>query len=142
LAALRLEGRTGLAGLAALQAGLAAWLSARGADARLLDRAALVTEEVVLNIGAHGYGEADPRPVSVAAEFDDAALTLVFEDAARAFDPLAAPEPARPGRLEDAPVGGLGLVLLRRVTDVLSHEARPEGGNRLTAVIRVSGAPR
>lgn len=135
-AALRLEAQTGLAGLAEAQARLAEWLSVQGADARVLDRAALVTEEVVLNVGAHGYGDASAHPITIAAAFDGTALTLTFEDAARDFDPVDVPEPPQAARLEDAPVGGLGLVLVRRMTDALSHEKRPGGGNRLTAVIR------
>lgn len=96
----------------------------------------------MLNIGAHGHGDAAPHPVTVEARHDGAALTLVFEDAARPFDPTALLRPPAPARLEDAPVGGLGLLLLRRMTDALSHEARPGGGNRLTAVIRVGQAAR
>lgn len=141
-AALRLEARTGLAGLAEAQARLAEWLTDEGADGYLLDRAALVVEEVVLNIGAHGYGDAAPHPVAIGATFDGTALTLTFEDSARDFDPAAVPDPPLPRRLEDAPVGGLGLVLLRRMTDALTHEARPGGGNRLTAVIRAGQAAR
>jgi serine/threonine-protein kinase RsbW len=139
-AALRLEAETGLAGLAAAQASLAEWLVARGADQRLQDRAALVTEEVVLNIGTHGFDDASPHPLAIEARFDGGALTLVFEDAARPFDPVTAPAPLPPKRLEDARVGGLGLVLLRRMTDALSHKPRPGGGNRLTAVIRADRA--
>ncbi|WP_376098748.1 ATP-binding protein [Roseomonas sp. CCTCC AB2023176] len=135
-AALRLEAETGLAGLAAAQARLADWLTARGATQRLQDRAALVTEEVVLNIGMHGFDDTSPHPLAIEARLDGAALTLTFEDAARDFDPVAAPARPLPQHLEDAPVGGLGLVLLRRMTDALSHEPRPGGGNRLTAVIR------
>ena len=134
-AALRLEAETGLAGLAAAQARLAAWLSDQGGGRRLLDRADLVVEEDVLNVGTHGYGDAAPQPLTIEATYDADALTLVFEDAARAFDPVAAPEVSRPTRLEDAPVGGLGLVLLRRMTDSLTYAPREGGGNRLTAVV-------
>ena len=150
---LRLDARTGLGGLAAAQGALEAWLAMRGAGARMVDRAALVTEEVVLNIGTHGHGggagDGAGHPVGIAATLGaDGALTLVFEDRARVFDPVAAPPPPRRAvpdgaRLldgaplpDESPVGGMGLVLLRGLSDGLTHAPREGGGNRLTVVLR------
>ncbi len=142
-ATLRLDARTGMAGLAAVQASLEGWLTDRGAAPRLLDRAALVTEEVVLNIGSHGHGDGAEHPVGLAATLDaGGTLTLVFEDRARAFDPLAAPAPTRRFVLNEAPVGGMGLVMLRGLSDGLSHARREGGGNRLTVVLRGDQVPR
>ena len=59
------------------------------------------------------------------------AVTFVVEDTGRAFDPSAAPVPARPASLLDAEPGGLGLTLLRHYCSDLTYE-RIGDRNRLT----------
>ena len=58
-------------------------------------------------------------------------LTAHIEDDARAFDPLAAPEPNVDSALEQRPVGGLGVHIVRTVMDRIAHERR-DGRNHLT----------
>ena len=58
-----------------------------------------------------------------------------LRDRGLAFDPWEAPEPVRPTSLEEAPIGGLGIHLMRRVSDGLGYR-RDGGGNVLTLEFR------
>ena len=48
-----------------------------------------------------------------------------------AFDPLSVPARTLPKTLEDASLGGLGLVMIRRCSDWLDYR-NENGRNRLT----------
>jgi anti-sigma regulatory factor (Ser/Thr protein kinase) len=59
---------------------------------------------------------------------------MTFVDDGRAFDPTTAALPAPVRRLEEAPDGGRGLVLLRRLASGLDYR-RDGGRNRLEVSI-------
>jgi serine/threonine-protein kinase RsbW len=50
------------------------------------------------------------------------------------FDPLSLPEPDLASVAEDRPIGGLGVHLMRRLTDQQSYEYASAAGNRLTLI--------
>ncbi len=97
-------------------------------------RIELVLEEVLMNIVWHAYGEEPGRTMSVQARHEGPAVTLTFEDQGRAFDPTLAPDPALPSRLDEANVGGLGLLLVRKFAREIAYERRA-GTNRLEIVL-------
>jgi serine/threonine-protein kinase RsbW len=72
----------------------------------------------------------------------DSVMVAVIEDRGPPFDPRAAQPPARPGSLDDAVPGGLGLLLIRSFASEIDYETVP-GGNRLTLrfVVSVKAEP-
>ncbi len=68
---------------------------------------------------------------------DNGVVALCLEDDGLAFDPLAAPMPDTDAALEDRPIGGLGIYLLREMMDELEY-VQVEGRNRLTLRKRLS----
>ena len=96
----------------------------------------LALEEVVANVIMHAYpqGGAHEIRVDVTAEMDRVAAAVV--DDGVAFDPLQRAEPNVALPLEERPVGGLGILLARRVMDDL-HYAREGGRNHLTMAKKV-----
>lgn len=119
------------------QARLGAFLRARGAGARIVGRAELLLEELVTNVIRHG-GLAAPEAarLTLAATIGPGqACRLVFEDPGRPFDPAAAALPDLPTRLEEARIGGLGLVLLQRMARDLDYVRLPDGRNQLTLLL-------
>lgn len=93
----------------------------------------VAVDEAVTNIVLHGYaGAAGDVEVSVEDRNGDVALTLV--DSAPAFDLEAVHGSDLTEPLETRKVGGMGVHLMRALTDSLSHEALPGGGNRITMV--------
>ena len=92
----------------------------------------LAFEEIAVNIVRHGHPRAD---IEVAVAFDDDATVLTFEDDGPPFDPREYPASALPNSLDEARVGGLGLVLVRKVATRLEYERTPQHRNRLTLSI-------
>jgi serine/threonine-protein kinase RsbW len=55
---------------------------------------------------------------------------VVVADDGPEFDPLSAAEPDTTLGVEDRPIGGLGIALVRRLMDEVAYERR-DGRNRL-----------
>ena len=101
-------------------------------------RVNLVLEELGLNIITHGHDdEFHEIEFTVISEPD--AITIEISDDGRPFDPLNdVPDPDVNAAIEDRPVGGLGVYLVRTMMDELSYQ-RIEGRNHLTLVSRKTG---
>jgi anti-sigma regulatory factor (Ser/Thr protein kinase) len=91
----------------------------------------LVLDELVTNTIEYGYEDAARHEIQVTLALEGGTLTIRIEDDARAFDPVAAPPPDLTLALEDRPVGGLGIHLVRSVMDSVEYQ-RHEGRNILT----------
>ena len=76
----------------------------------------LVLEELVTNAFTHGYGPGRQGCVHIALRQFGAAVDVTICDRAPAFDPLARPAAGSPATIKDAPIGGVGVVLVRRLT--------------------------
>ena len=91
----------------------------------------LCLEEAVTNVIRHGGIEDESgRPISVTVLSGAPDLAFCLEDVGRPFDPTTAVPPPVATSLEDAPVGGLGIPLMRKMTCDMSYERR-DGRNRL-----------
>ncbi|MEJ7685931.1 MAG: ATP-binding protein [Variovorax sp.] len=79
-------------------------------------------------------GEAGPLSLKVQAKVRDGRplIEIVIEDESAPFDPLSLPEPDRSGPAEDMQLGGLGVMLIRRLSDVQHHARGPCRGNTFT----------
>jgi anti-sigma regulatory factor (Ser/Thr protein kinase) len=75
----------------------------------------------------------------IAVELDvaDGIVTTTIEDDGRPFDLSEAAEPDVSAPLEERSVGGLGLLLIRRLMDDVTYERR-NGRNRLTLKKQIS----
>ena len=95
----------------------------------------LALEEFVLNIMNHGH-EDGLHEIEITLTSEPDAITIEITDDARPFDPLNdAPQPDLAAAIEDRPVGGLGIHLVRTMMDEMNY--RREGGkNHLTLITR------
>jgi serine/threonine-protein kinase RsbW len=84
----------------------------------------LALEEVFMNVAMHGGGEQGPATVWLELECADGRLNLSLSDDGRAFDPLSLPTPDLNAPLEERPVGGLGVHLVREMMDGVSYSYR------------------
>jgi anti-sigma regulatory factor (Ser/Thr protein kinase) len=124
------------AGLAAAQPGLRRALDESGVAQRVADRAEVVVEEVVMNVAMHAFDDSERHAVALrATPQPSGGCELVFEDAGRPFDPIAAVPPGPKREPDEVQVGGLGLVLIRRFASELAYERLPAGLNRLRVVL-------
>jgi anti-sigma regulatory factor (Ser/Thr protein kinase) len=95
----------------------------------------LVAEEVLTNVAKYGVGPEARPAVELSVSFTDAAAVLEFRDQGPPFDPLAQPPPDLDAPLQERPVGGLGLTLVRALVDEARY-ARDGSANVLRLVKR------
>lgn len=95
---------------------------------------AIVAEEILMNIAQNAWGDAAAGRcvVDLSAEqrADGVWVTLRTEDDGVAFDPLAAEAPDLEASLEEREIGGLGIHLIRTMTDRQAYH-RTDGLNVL-----------
>jgi len=128
--------------LAATQAALAAFADAHRLPSRIGRALELVAEEAITNIVRHGFkdGVGDAR-IACVAEATPERVAIVVTDNGPAFDPLTeAPPPDLDAPVETRRVGGLGVHLIRSISDECRY-GREDGLNRLEAVWRIDAAP-
>jgi serine/threonine-protein kinase RsbW len=78
-----------------------------------MNRVEVVLEELLSNLIRHGE---DVTSIMIAASYQGGSIELVVEDDGVGFDPLARPDPDPFTSLAEAPLGGLGIALVRRLT--------------------------
>ena len=92
----------------------------------------LALDEVVSNIIRYAHDD-DGRQhaILVRLALEQDVLTAEVEDDGRAFNPLDAPVPDIGASIEDRPIGGLGIHLVRSVMSAVEYR-REDGRNLLT----------
>ena len=94
----------------------------------------LAVNEAVTNVLLHGY-DGQPGPVTICVENVNDDLRVVLTDSAPPFDPTRVPPPDIFLPLEDRPLGGLGVHMMRQLTDELLYRPLADG-NELVFVKR------
>jgi anti-sigma regulatory factor (Ser/Thr protein kinase) len=84
----------------------------------------LVLDELLSNLEKYAGREGRPPAVILAARVAGGDVLLEVADDGPAFDPLAAPPPRLDAELEERPIGGLGLHLVRQLTDDATYSRR------------------
>ena len=107
------------------------WLEQRQASAELRYFANLVLEETVTNCIKYGYNDTQEHVIEITLRFSDDSMVISILDDGQPFDPLAAPEPDLHIKPEERPIGGLGIYLLRQMSDRMEYR-RDGDKNRLT----------
>jgi serine/threonine-protein kinase RsbW len=83
----------------------------------------LVLEELFMNVILHGsQGRSSPARVAVQLSTTTDAMLIEVEDDGTPFDLLSAPAPDLNLDLDQRPVGGLGLHLIREVMDHVDYQ--------------------
>jgi serine/threonine-protein kinase RsbW len=98
---------------------------------KVINRLEVVLEELVSNVVRHSAGATG---LMLEAEYQEGRVTLTIEDNGPPFDPLEVTMPATFTTLEDAKIGGLGIPLVKRLTQSLCYQ-RAGACNRISAVI-------
>jgi anti-sigma regulatory factor (Ser/Thr protein kinase) len=82
----------------------------------------LAIEEVVVNIVKHAYPEVADGYIDVEIERHDESISLCFRDGGIPFNPLEHKAPDTSLPMDLRPMGGLGILLLRRDVDAINYE--------------------
>jgi anti-sigma regulatory factor (Ser/Thr protein kinase) len=110
---------------------LSRWLEERQAPPSAAYLATLALEELVTNCIKYGYGDEDDHVIRVRIELTPGGMTVLVEDDGRPFNPLVQAEPDTNLPIEERPIGGIGLHLLRKLSDRMEY-AWKDGRNRVT----------
>lgn len=120
-----------LAALTAATDQLARWLSAHDVPTAAAAVAHMGVEELVTNCIKYGYDDAREHVINVSVSIADGRIAVRVADDGRPFDPVNAPPPDLSLPPDQRPLGGLGLHLLRTMSDRMTYERR-DGLNRVT----------
>jgi anti-sigma regulatory factor (Ser/Thr protein kinase) len=134
----RLTVRADAAALSRVETFVTAFAAEHGIDGDEAARVLIVLEELLTNFQKYGHpSEAEPGVADVRLSLDGARLTIEFVDDGAPFDPLARQAPDLDLSLDERPVGGLGIHILRALTDEARY-VRSESGNVVRLVRNVS----
>ena len=98
----------------------------------------LVIEEAVTNTIRYGYDDGEAHQIDLDLQVEPNEVQVLIVDDARAFDPMDADALLLPETLDDAQVGGLGLLMIRNTASSMAYERR-DGCNRFLLTIARRG---
>ena len=103
---------------------------AEGVSADSIFSVNLALDEVITNIIRYAHDDGGRQhPIVVRLALESGVLTAQVEDDGRAFNPLDAPPPDLNASIEERPIGGLGIHLVRTMMN--SVEYRRENGRNV-----------
>jgi anti-sigma regulatory factor (Ser/Thr protein kinase) len=129
-----------MASLAQAMALLEDHCGAQGVDAADTLRLSLVLEELYTNTVQHGHGGDCDEPVCLGCQVEPEHLVLDYVDQAPPFDPRIQAMAQVLPKVEDRPIGGLGLMLVGQLSESLDYRYE-QGRNRLKVRLRRVTAP-
>lgn len=85
----------------------------------------LVIEEIVVNVVNYAYPEGIEGYLDIAIETvgegEGDTVTITFTDSGTPFNPLAKEDPDTSLALKDRPIGGLGILLVKKMMDDVTY---------------------
>lgn len=106
--------------------------------AELLMNINLALEEAVVNIIKYAYPSEQQHHIILRSTFSGQQLIFLLTDKGKSFDPTKVEDANIDLPLEERPVGGLGIFLIRRIMNEVSYE-RIGDMNRLTLKKNITG---
>lgn len=107
--------------------------AAHSLDERTLHTLHLVLEEACTNVIVHAY-QGQGGQMEIAFEKQSDCLRVIIHDWGTPFDPAEVPVPDISAPLDERPLGGLGVYLLREMMDDVQYQFSAKDGNTLTMV--------
>jgi anti-sigma regulatory factor (Ser/Thr protein kinase) len=104
-----------------------------GLDCRTAYDVRLAVDEACTNVIQHAYAGRGGR-VKITIDTIKCGVRVTICDWGTPFDPLAVPTPDVAAPLEERPLGGLGLFLMRQMMDEVDFQFDTDDGNRLTMI--------
>src|SRR5262245_18502462 len=108
-------------------------------DAQTSHNLKVALDEILTNIISYAYADAREHSIVTRFSLGKGKLTVEVEDDGRPFNPLNTPEPDTKQLLEERPIGGLGIHLVRKLMDELEYR-RQNDTNILTMKLKVKEA--
>jgi phosphoserine phosphatase RsbU/P len=92
----------------------------------------LILDEIVSNVIKYGYDDGVEHHIHVDVAVDGDHVTIRVEDDGKPFNPLDAPHPKLDVPIEQRPIGGLGVFIVKTVADSVDY--RRDGGRNVVTL--------
>ena len=122
-----------------LNASLETVLTRHGVVRGVRDDVRLIVEELASNAIEHSGPDGMPvgqHELSVDIAIHDDLLTLQFRDDGAPFDPMTAALPDLDADMDERPIGGLGLYLIKQLAEEIAYR-RGDDHNLLRVTLRI-----
>jgi len=104
-----------------------------GLDPSVIMKINLATEEAVVNVMSYAYPEGTVGDILVQVEADSECIKIIITDSGAPFDPTSYAPVDTTLSVEERPIGGLGIHLVRHYMDSINYE-RVDNQNVLTII--------
>lgn len=111
-------------GVGEVNAAIAGFAEAHALPAAVRRSVNVALDELLANAVSHGRVGIDPSSVTVEVELDEDHVTVILTDDGTPFDPFGQDAPDTSLSVEERPIGGLGIHLVRQLMDDVSYERR------------------
>lgn len=92
-------------------------------DSKLLTKFNLVVEEIFVNIVSYAYPDNDTNNnVTISINDNDDKTIITFIDSGKHFNPLIKDDPNISLNVDERPIGGLGIYLVKKMMDNVEYE--------------------
>jgi anti-sigma regulatory factor (Ser/Thr protein kinase) len=95
----------------------------------------LAVEEACMNIALHAYPDGEGS-FKITSDPTENGLVVTIEDQGMRFDPTKAEEPSLEEDVDERPIGGLGIHLIKSFVEDVRYEFK-DGKNMLILVIKM-----
>jgi anti-sigma regulatory factor (Ser/Thr protein kinase) len=127
------ELKNDLSELKTLQRHLNNWGGDIGLMADSISRINICLDELFTNIVSYGLEDDLEHKIEFTLNSDNNLVIINIEDDGIAFNPLEKVDPDFPADIESAKIGGLGILIIRKLMDNVCYK-RKQGKNKLTMI--------
>jgi len=98
------------------------FLGERGHSKEIVSEVFLIIDELVSNIIYHGTKNLGPSLIDIVLWEENGKFQIIVQDEGIPFNPVFAPSPPLVSSLEDRPLGGLGIHLVKKLSEKLVYD--------------------
>jgi|WetSurMetagenome_2_1015567.scaffolds.fasta_scaffold00045_39 serine/threonine-protein kinase RsbW len=111
---------------------------AAGFDRKTTNKILLAGEEILVNVIHYAYSNGGDLTISCGPAPGAGGIVIEISDSGVAFNPLDAGEPDLSLPVEERPIGGLGIFMVKNIMDEVRYK-RENGRNVFTMTKRLPG---
>ena len=94
----------------------------------------LILDEIITNIMTYGFNDNKPHHIHIEANLGSGTIETIIKDDGIPFDPTKQTKPDVSLPLEDRPIGGLGLYLVKSFVDSIDYQY--ENGHNVLSLVK------
>lgn len=130
----RMSIRVDAGGVGTVNAAFAVFAETNALPAAIRRSLGVALDELLANALSHGMAGRDAGSMTVEVGLDRECLTVTLSDDGPPFDPFGPTAPDTTLSVEERPIGGLGIHLVRRLVDEVSYQRR--GGCNVVVLVK------